>query len=404
MMRRLVIVGGGQAGGRVAQIVSNAGRDFEITLISSEAHPPYNRPPLSKGVLLGTSELADCLIWREHDLAWQGVDLVANVSAAVLEIGNKAVQTSTGQAISYDKLVIATGSYVREFSVPGSHNHGVHSLRTFDDAKKIGKHFSKGKRLIVVGGGFIGLEVAAAARLRGMSVLVVEASDRLLARIAPRRLSEAVALHHHAAGVNFRFGSMIERFAADASGALKSAHLSTGETIPCDVAVVGTGVSANTSLAKSAGLTVEGGIITDSGLRTSHSDIYACGDCASFWHPLFERHIRVEAWRNAEDHARIVSASLLGQEVGGNSVPFFWSDQYDWSIQIVGLPHLGSSAVTRHIGDAFILYHLDVAGRLIGATGFGKAEIIGREIRRANHWISERLNPDLKALENGMLD
>jgi len=394
MARRVVIVGGGHAGGRVAQILAQAGADLDIVLVGSESHPPYNRPPLSKGVLLGTSTLEDCLIWRQDDAAWDRVRFLPGVSATALNRAEKIVAFDGADPVRYDTLVLATGSRVRRLTMPGADSRGVYNLRRFDDATGIARQFREGRRLLVVGGGFVGLEIAAAARMRGLDTVVVEASDRLLSRIAPQNVGEALSDRHRAAGVSFRFGCMVEKFAATGSGALKSALLSTGEVVPCDLAVAGVGVTAETQLARAAGLEVEVGIRTDAALRTSDPAIFACGDCASFWHPLFERHVRVEAWQNAEDHARVVAAGILGRDAVCDTAPFFWSDQYELSMQIVGLPHLGSSMVSKPVADALILYHLDARGRLVGATGLGRSETIGRPIRVARHAIAQRTHPD----------
>ncbi|PLU72765.1 ferredoxin reductase, partial [Sinorhizobium medicae] len=249
MPERIVIIGGGQAGGRVAQILANSSADFHISLIGREPHPPYNRPPLSKGVLLAKSGFEDCAIWREGDGAAGKIRFHASVAAKMIDTGAKNVGLDDGRVIEYDKLVLATGSRVRRVSMPGADCSGVYMLRTFDDAVKIAKQFHSGLRLVVVGGGFIGLEIAAAARTRGLHTVVVEATNRLLSRIAPQSIGDALARHHEQAGVSFRVGCMVERLISTRSGKLKSALLSNGETIPCDLAIVGVGVTADTELA-----------------------------------------------------------------------------------------------------------------------------------------------------------
>ncbi|RVQ74387.1 NAD(P)/FAD-dependent oxidoreductase [Sinorhizobium medicae] len=403
MPERIVIIGGGQAGGRVAQILANSSADFHISLIGREPHPPYNRPPLSKGVLLAKSGFEDCAIWREGDGAAGKIRFHASVAAKMIDTGAKNVGLDDGRVIEYDRLVLATGSRVRRVSMPGADCSGVYMLRTFDDAVKIAKQFHSGLRLVVVGGGFIGLEIAAAARTRGLHTVVVEATNRLLSRIAPQSIGDALARHHEQAGVSFRVGCMVERLISTRSGKLKSALLSNGETIPCDLAIVGVGVTADTELAASAGLDVQVGIRTDATLRTSDPNIFACGDAVSFWHPLFERHVRVEAWQNAEDHARVVAGRLMGQETICDTVPFFWSDQYELSMQIVGLPQYGSFVVSHATEDAQILYHLDPRGRLVGATGLGPHQLIGRKIRAARQAIAGRSCPDAQALKGGLI-
>lgn len=397
---RVVIIGGGQAGGRLAQLLARLDR-LSVTLACQEPHPPYERPPLSKGVLLGTRPFESCLIWPPGDAAWEKIDLRVGVAALSIDRPARTVRFDDGTVLGYDHLVLATGSRLRRLTVPGSKLANVHSLRSYDQALAIAGDFAAGKRLVVVGGGFIGLEIAASARLRDLHTTVVEASDRLLARVVPPRIANLLARRHEAEGVALRMGAMVERFISNGRGAVKAAELSTGETLPCDVAVVGVGVAANVELAAGAGLEVDVGIRVDQQLRTSDPAIFAIGDVATFWHPLYERYVRVEAWQNAEDHARVVAGILSGEAAVADSVPFFWSDQYDLSLQIVGLPHLGSSVVTRTRKDgAAILFHLEPDGRIVGATGLGAAGSIGRDIRLTQVLIAQRARPDRGVLMN----
>jgi 3-phenylpropionate/trans-cinnamate dioxygenase ferredoxin reductase subunit len=398
---RIVIIGGGQAGGRLAQALANADAPFDVTMVCREPHPPYERPPLSKGVLLRTATLDDCLIWPKGDKAWAAVDLRLGVSAGSIERAAKTVQLDDGQTIAYDHLVLATGSRVRRLSVPGSDLGNIHCLRSIDQAEDIARGFAPGRKLIVVGGGFIGLEIAASARSCGLDITVVEASDRLLARVVPNDIARLLARRHEAEGVKLRMGVMVERFLSNSRGVVKAAELSTGETLPCDIAVVGVGVAANTELAAAAGLDVDVGIRADAHLRTSDPAIFACGDVATFHHPLYGRDVRVEAYQNAEDHARVIADVLAGGEAVCDTVPFFWSDQYDLSLQIAGLPHFGSSVVARkHRDGAEILFHLAPDGRIVGATGLGQAGSIGRDIRLARMLIANRACPDRNMLRD----
>ena len=192
-----------------------------------------------------------------------------------------------------------------------------------------------------------------------------------------------------------RMGAMVERFSSGPGDALCALELSTGEVLPCDLAVIGVGVKANSALAVRAGLSVDVGVKVDASLRTDDPSIFACGDVATFWHPLFNQYVRVEAWQNAEDHARVVAKVIMGEKAVSDAVPWFWSDQYDLSLQIAGLPTLGSSMATRLMDDgALILFHLTPSGRIVGATGLGRAELIGRDVRLAQILIADRAHPD----------
>jgi 3-phenylpropionate/trans-cinnamate dioxygenase ferredoxin reductase subunit len=388
--RRVVIVGGGQAGGRLAQRLAG-NRDISVILVCREPHPPYERPPLSKGVLLGTESFEKCLIWPKDDPAWSRVDLRVGVSVELIDRAAQTVRLSGGDILPYDFLVLATGSELRRVSVAGADLDGIHELRSIDDSQAIARRFARGKRLVVVGGGFVGLEIAASARTAGLRTSVIEASDRLLARIVPPSVASLLSERHKQQGVSLYMGTMVERFLGNSRGAVRAVELSTGQILPCDLAVVGVGVKAETSLASAAGLDVEVGIRVDASLRTSDPSVFACGDAAMFWHPLFEQHVRVEAWQNAEDHAAVIAAVIAGEKAVCDTVPWFWSDQYDLSLQIAGLPHLGSSVVTRKLdGGALILFHLGPTGRMVGATGLGVPGAIGREIRLAQRLIGQR--------------
>ena len=392
---RVVVIGGGQAGGRLTQILGAAPRGFEVTLVCEEPHPPYERPPLTKGVLTGKTTREGCLIWRDEDDAWRNVELRLGVSAIAIDREAKSVQLSDGVKLGYDTLVLAMGSSVRRFSVEGVALKGVHYLRNIDDSLAIARRFQPSKRLVVVGGGFIGLEIAASARAQGIDTTLVEASDRLLARVVPSVVADRLAKRHRSEGVRMRMGAMVERFVSGPGDALRALELSTGEVLPCDLAVIGVGVKANSALAVSAGLSVDVGVRADASLRTDDPSIFACGDVATFWHPLFNRYVRVEAWQNAEEHARVVAKVIMGEKAVSDAVPWFWSDQYDLSLQIAGLPMLGSSMATRQVDDgALILFHLTPSGRIVGATGLGRAESIGRDVRLAQILIADRAHPD----------
>jgi 3-phenylpropionate/trans-cinnamate dioxygenase ferredoxin reductase component len=393
--KRIVVVGGGQAGGRLTQILGASSRDFQVTLVCQEPHPPYERPPLTKGVLTGKTTREHCLIWRKEDDAWRNVELWLGVSADAINRDSKSVHLSDGAKLDYDSLVLATGSSVRRFSVEGDALKGVHYLRNIDDSLAIAERFARSKHLVVVGGGFIGLEIAASARAQGIDTTLIEASDRLLARVVPSMVAEQLAERHRAEGVRARMGAMVERFVSGPRGALAAVQLSTGEVLPCDLAVIGVGVKANSALAARAGLTVDVGVCVDASLRTNDPSIFACGDVATFWHPLFNQHVRVEAWQNAEDHARVIAKVIMGEKAACDTVPWFWSDQYDLSLQIAGLPSLGASMAARVMDDgAVILFHLTPSGKIVGATGLGRAESIGRDVRLAQILIANRAHPD----------
>lgn len=388
MIEKIIIVGAGHAGGRLAEYLAQKQDRFDVTLIGEESFQPYERPPLSKSVLLGTSSLEDCLIWKKGDTGGK-IDVRLGVSVLHIDRDAKTVRLSDDSDLNYDRLVLATGSEVRQFSVPGDHFEGVMSLRSFSDSVAVSERFLASEKMIVVGGGFIGLEVASIAAQRGLSPSVIEASSRPLGRLVPQAISERIADAHRNANVELIFGAMVQRFVSNGRGKIKRAILSNGETVECDLAVVAVGVKPVVRLAEEAGLKVDVGVSTDERLQTSDPNIFACGDIASFWHPLYKQSIRLESWQNAEDHAKILAAVLSDEDVPKPSVPFFWSDQYERSLQILGLPHLGSSIrVKMATENSTILLHYDARDRIVGATAFGTIEEIGRELRQTRHLIA----------------
>ena len=388
MTQKIVIVGGGHAGGRLAQKLAASAQELSVALIGAEPIFPYERPPLSKGVLLGIQDMDYCAIWKPSDPAWKKIRTKLNTPVIEIDAKQRRVILQDSSTVPYEKLVIATGSRVRKISVPGNHLGGILALRTFEDATALSKRFLAARKLLVVGGGFIGLEVAAAAAQRGLSPRLVEASDRLLARIVPHDVAAKLAEVHVSHGTMFTFGTMVEEFLSDDNVNVSGALLSTGEIIECDLVVVATGVEPNTEIAKSAELEVEVGIVTDQNLQTSNPHIYACGDVAAFWHPLFNQRTRFESWQNAESHADILGDILLDKIPQPLPVPFFWSDQFDLSLQIMGLPHLGSSARDNSTDEENIIYHhYDALTKLVGVTAMGHTENIGKEVRKTRRLI-----------------
>lgn len=387
----IVIIGGGHSGGRLAQLLARRHDRVQVTVVGSEPVYPYERPPLSKGVLLGTAGLEDCLLWKRDDTTKNHVSMRLGITVEGIDRQRQTVHLSDGTELSYDRLVLATGSRVRQFSAHGSHFRGVLSLRSFANALDVSRQFRAAENVIVGGGGFIGLEVAAAAAQRGLRPRVIEASDRLLSRLVPRLVAQQIAQTHKEAGVKVMYRSMIQRFVSNGHGSVKGAVLGNGETVECDLALIAVGVEPEIGLAVEAGLEMDVGVKTDEELRTSDANIFACGDIASFWHPLYEQRIRLESWQNAEDHARILAAVLLGDQAPSPTVPFFWSDQFDLSLQILGLPNLGSSTKRKRTSSkSTILLHCDPLDRIVGATAVGVAEQIGRELRQTRRLIATR--------------
>jgi 3-phenylpropionate/trans-cinnamate dioxygenase ferredoxin reductase subunit len=333
--RTFVIVGASLAGAKAAETLRAEGFTGRVVLVGEETERPYERPPLSKGYLLGTGERDKVFV---HDAGWYGehdVELVLGVRATELHPDRHTVTLDGVEPLRYDKLLLATGSRVRTLDVPGIELTGVRYLRTLTEADSLVDHMRRSERVVVVGAGWIGLETAAAARTHGAEVTVVEVDSLPLRRVLGDEVARVFADLHRANGVEFRFGAQVAEF-IDKGGLLTSVRLADGTELPADLAIVAVGIRPNAELAENAGLAVDNGIAVDAGLRTSDPDIYACGDVAYVDNPLLGRRVRVEHWANALDGGPAAAKAMLGQDVVYDRVPYFYTDQYDLGMEYAG--------------------------------------------------------------------
>jgi len=331
----LVIVGASLTGARAAETLRAEGYSGRIVLVGEETDRPYERPPLSKGYLQGKQPRDKAYV---HDASWYStndVDLVLGVRVTELNAKSHTVTLDDVEPVRYDKLLLATGSRVRRLDVPGTGNLGIRYLRTITEADALALDLREGANVVVIGGGWIGLETAASARERGANVTVVEQGTLPLHRVLGEELARAYVDLHRAHGVSFHFSSGVREFIGS-GGRISAVVLSDGTEIPADVVIVGVGVTPVTELAEQAGLAVDNGIVTDQGLRTSDPDIYAAGDVASSFNPLLGKHVRVEHWSNALNGGKAAAKAMLGQDVVYDRVPYFYSDQYDFGMEYAG--------------------------------------------------------------------
>jgi 3-phenylpropionate/trans-cinnamate dioxygenase ferredoxin reductase subunit len=384
----MVIVGSGKAAARAVVGLREFGWKGPITLIGEERHLPYDLPPLSKAAITAEEEPQPTLLLDESMLASLGVTRVSGIAVTAIDRPAKAVTLADGRRIPYAKLLIATGARARKLNIPGGEH--ARTLRYFEESAALRAAFTPGRKIAVIGGGFIGLELAASANKRGCAVTVIEAQPRILMRGVPQEISDMVAARHKAAGVTILTGAMIDRIERD------GVVLADGGKIGADVIVAGIGAAPEVSLAQAAGLAIDNGIACNALLRTSDPDIFAAGDCCSFPHGIFgNRRLRLEAWRSAQDQGAVAAENMLGGGKAHEAIPWFWSDQYDLTLQIAGHPGDGKSSVRRQIkDDAFILFHLDANGVLVGASGIGPGNSIARDIRLAEMLTAKRAAPD----------
>lgn len=392
----MVIIGAGECGGRAALGLRDLGYDGPVTLAGDEPHLPYERPPLSKDAM-ASDALAVKAIASDGMLAEKSIRHIHSIQAVAIDRAAHTVRLSDGSVLPYDKLLLATGSTPRKLPMPGLGARCVY-LRTFADALAIRAHLSAGNRIAIVGGGFIGLELAAAARKLGASVTVIEAQPRILMRGVPTEIAEIIHQAHIAEDVKILCGDGIAAIADD--GKEVRVSLAGGREIAADLAIIGIGAVPVTGLAAEAGLTIDNGIAVDAELRTSDPDIFAAGDCCSFPLAVYGgRRVRLEAWRNAQEQGALAARNMLGAGEAHAAVPWFWSDQYGLSLQIAGLADEGRSVVRRDLGDgAFILFHLAQDGRLVAASGIGPGNAVARDIRLAEMLIGRQAKPAPESL------
>jgi len=334
-----VIVGAGMAGGKAAETLREEGFDGRIVLLGAEPHRPYERPPLSKDYLRAESESP---AWLQEDEGWYASnDVELRTSAVVqsIDAGERAVVLSGGERVAFDRLLLATGGEPRRLPVDGADLDGVMLLRTIEDSDAIRATFEAGGRLVVIGGGWIGCEVAASARQKGMDVTVVEPLELPLLRVLGPELGGFYRDVHADQGVELLFGTGVE--AIEGSGRAERVRTSDGKTIDCAAVVVGIGVAPRVELAQDIAR-VDNGILVDERLQTSVDGVFACGDVANAQHPVFDRRVRVEHWANALEQGPAAARAMLGQDVRYDKVPYFFSDQYDVGMEYAGLHDPGS--------------------------------------------------------------
>ena len=340
-----VIIGASLAGAKAAETLREEGFTGSIVLLGSELELPYERPPLSKSYLLGKADKSSIYVHNEHWYPGHHVDLQLGVTASAIDRGAKRVALASGGSIGYDRLLLTMGAHPRRLDLPGGDLDGVHYLRTAADSEALATALAvppgEETRVVVVGAGWIGLEVAAAAREKGCAVTVLETEPTALHRQLGPELGDFFADLHRSHGVTFRFGETATALHDGQDGRVTGVVTSGGADLPADVVVVAIGAAPNVALAGAAGLDVANGVLVDAGLRTSDPDVFAAGDVANVAHPLLGRRVRVEHWANALNGGPAAARSMLGQPVSYDRVPYYFSDQYDLGMECSGLPEPG---------------------------------------------------------------
>jgi 3-phenylpropionate/trans-cinnamate dioxygenase ferredoxin reductase subunit len=411
MTETAIIIGAGHAAGQTAASLRQKGFSGRIVMIGDEAYVPYQRPPLSKAFLAGELETERLFFkpekfWPEHD-----VELLLSTTVKAIDRAAKTISLNTNETLSYDKLVLATGSRVRELHIPGHELGGVHYLRSIDDVTAIQTAFQKDARLVIVGGGYIGLEVAAVGRKNGLDVTVLETESRVMNRVVATEVSQFFQNMHTEEGVKLELGRRVQELRGDETGQLREVVCADGYTVPADICIIGIGIIPNTELAEAADIKCSNGIVVDQYCQTSDENIYAAGDCSRHPNPIFGRHLRLESVHNAIEQGKTAAAAICGDPVAYAQVPWFWSDQYDVKLQIAGLTEGYDQFVMR--GDpaarSFAAFYLQ-AGKLLAvdAVNSPREFMLGKKLIAAGaEFRLEELNDmqeDFKALATKALE
>ncbi|MEV8546474.1 FAD-dependent oxidoreductase [Streptomyces sp. NPDC051572] len=380
----VVVVGAGQAGCQAVSSLREAGFTGRVLLVGAEQHLPYHRPPLSKGHLTG-SAARDTLWLRPRSwFAEHGVEVRTGTRMTALHCEDREVHLDDGDVLAYDKLVLALGARHRELPVDGTELDGVVMLRTLDEADDVRDRLRHAQHVVVVGGGFIGMEVAATAARLGKSTTVIEMADRLMGRVLSAETAAFLLRAHRSRGVEIELGTTVGGIVGTAEGTVTGVHTSDGRRLPADLVLVGVGAVPNVEPADAAGIEVDNGIVVDESLRTSDPNVFAIGDCVSFPDARADgRRVRLESVQNAVAQGRCVAATLAGRPDRFDSVPWFWSDQADLKLQIAGLTSGHHEVVVKGDREAerFSVYCF-AAGRLLGVESVN---------RPADHMAARRL-------------
>ncbi len=380
-MNGIVIIGAGEAGTRAAFALREAGYGKSVTLVGSEPHLPYERPPLSKP-LEGTVRMKT--ICSADMLEAAGITYLAGLSAVRIDAASRSVLLSDGRTLAYYKLLLATGARPRRLSCPGA-DYAL-DFRSFADATAIFSRAAAGRSAAIIGGGLIGMELAAVLRGKGMAVTVIEAAAKPLGRAVPPRFAASLHDRHVEEGVRFHLGQGVAEIMPDA------VVLADGTRMPADIVVSAIGVAPDTALADAAGLAIGNGILTDAFLRASDPHIHAAGDCAAIAQPG-GGYVRFESWRNARHQAETAARNMAGASEAFAATPWFWSDQYDLGLQVAGLPQPEHECVARPLADGALEFYLD-GGRLVAAAGLGIGTSLAREIKLAEMLIAAGVHPE----------
>jgi 3-phenylpropionate/trans-cinnamate dioxygenase ferredoxin reductase subunit len=398
MANAYVIVGGSVAGATAAVTLREEGADGSVTLIGAEHEPPYERPPLSKAYLRGEVPFDKSLVRPAAFYAEHGIDTMFGVRATRVDPSAGFVELE-GRRVPFDTLLVTTGCRNRRMSIPGSDLEGIYSLRTVEDADRIKAEIGVGRRVVVVGMGFIGSEVAASLRQKGLEVVAIEPAKTPLFRVLGEAVGQRIAELHRAHGVRTVFEDTVAAFEGEKR--VSRVLTKSGLRLECDFVVAGIGVEPVVDILDGTGVRIDNGVVVDQYCQTSVSGIYAAGDVANHYHPVFERHIRVEHWQNAIKQGATAARNMLGKAVPYDEIHWFWSDQYEANVQYAGFHTKWDQLAVRGRLDSgsFLAFYIN-DGRIDAVVGLNRA----KEVRRAIPLIKARRKLNLGPLQDESID
>lgn len=399
MLETFVIVGAGLAGGSAATTLRQEGFDGRVVLIGAEQQPPYERPPLSKDYLRGESSFEQALVQPPDFYGENGIETRFGVRATRVDAAEKVVELGDEERVAYDKLLIVTGGRNRRFPIPGLDLEGIYDLRTVADCDRIRAEIAPGRKAVVVGMGFIGSEVAASLRQSGVDVVVVDRNKVPLRRVLGEEVGRVMEGVHRDHGATLIFEDTVAAF--EGADRVERVITQGGRRIECDFVVVGLGVEPVTELLADTGVELENGIVVDEFCRTGVEGIYAAGDVANHYHPMFERRIRVEHWQNALNQGPAAARSMLGKGEPYDEVPWFWSDQYDFNLQYAGFHTEWDDLVVRGSMEErnFVAFYRK-DGRILAAVAANR----GRDLRRSMRLLKAQRPVDAIKLQDPDVD
>ncbi|MEM7281199.1 MAG: FAD-dependent oxidoreductase [Pseudomonadota bacterium] len=397
MAEKIVIVGGGQAGLQLTDSLRRGGFSGELMLVSEEESLPYHRPPLSKGFLTGDIPQAKLLFRPQEYYAKREIHVLLDHRVSSIDLAGQFLQLSSGDTLEYDALALATGARVRELPLNGADASNVHYLRSLSDTLRIQTQLAEAKRVVVIGGGFIGLEVAASATKMGKEVTCLEGADRLLGRVVSPFISDFYLSAHQSRGMKIVLNAKVDEF-SQTNGQVDSVVCADGSQYAADLVVIGIGVIPNQELAESAGIVCDNGIVVDEFARTSATNVVATGDCTNHLNPYAQNRIRLESVQNAIDQSKTAASTLLGTLEPYNAVPWFWSDQFDLKLQIAGLSTGANHEVLRGRVDQdkfSLFYFRDEKLLAVDSVNSPADHMIGRKLLSGNCQLSPQQAADV---------